>query len=108
MARVKMVTRTVTGATVKVLLINVETKEVAEDIAFLPGGIRKTPEKTQVALEALYAGTGYKVVMDRVLDASAGKRYGMPETDFLRYATVLSDDSADEAAADNTSEGGAN
>lgn len=87
MARVSMVTRTIVATNCTALCINVETAEPFNKVYT----ISKAPDdekKLIKMLQKMEDDENVKVV--HVVDTEVEEKlYGMPETDFIKYAEVL-------------------
>lgn len=92
MARERMVTRTISTTTIEVLIINIETSEVGTK-HFVLGQNMIKDEKTMLsnAQDMLNVETGNTlwkcVAVKNVKEEET--LYGMPESDFIKYAKVL-------------------
>lgn len=86
MARERMITRTVTQTTAKVMCLNVTTAEVTI-IEFTIGGTYTEPELLKKS-KSLFETDEFKLVN---IESSKTEEIllGMTEEDFIRYATVL-------------------
>ena len=92
MARERMVTRTISTTTIDVLVINIETSEVGTK-HFVLGQNMIKDEKAMLsnAQDMLNIETGnalWKCVAVKGLKEQE-TLYGMPESDFIKYAKVL-------------------
>lgn len=92
MARERMVTRTISTTTIEVLIINIETSVVGTK-HFVLGQNMIKDEKTMLsnAQDMLNVETGNTlwkcVAVKNVKEEET--LYGMPESDFIKYAKVL-------------------
>lgn len=87
MARVRMVTRTVSVAEVSVMMLNITTQKVTTVVAEIGGGI--TDENALLkAVKKIHEDSVNKCV---AITSVKQKEilYGMPESDFIRLAKVL-------------------
>lgn len=92
MARERMVTRTVMTTTVEVLVINIETSEVGTKYFVLGQNMIKD-EKTmlnnaQAMLDEQQVNSMWKCVAIKNTRREE-TLYGMPESEFIKYARVL-------------------
>lgn len=87
MARKRMVTRTITTTEVMTLNINTQTAEPFNDSYTLSGKVEDM-EKMLKLCEALIEDPDVKVVSVVNYSYETG-RYGMPEEDFLTYASLI-------------------
>lgn len=92
MARERMVTRTISTTTIAALVINIETSEVGTK-HFVLGQNMIKDEKTMLsnAQDMLNIETGnslWKCVAIKNIKEEE-TLYGMPESDFIKYAKVL-------------------
>lgn len=96
MARVRMITRTVTLLEVNVLCLNLETGEPFQQTVRLPKTYRKdlTLLKRAAALIDSETVKACKVMDDGV---EIIRRYGMTEAEFLVHAREITDDEAESA-----------
>lgn len=92
MSRERMVTRTISTTTIEVLVINIETSEVGTK-HFVLGQNMIKDEKTMLsnAQDMLNTETGNAlwkcVAVKNVKEEET--LYGMPESDFIKYAKIL-------------------
>ena len=87
MARAKMVTRTVVGTEVEIMVFEATTNEVTT-IKQIIGGQYADDKKLLKAVEKA-VNTETLKVLKVVTSTPADKCYGMSETDFLKYAKEL-------------------
>lgn len=92
MARERMVTRTVMTTTVEVLVINIETAEVGTKYFSLGKNMIKD-EKTmlnnsQVMMDEQQGNSMWKCVAIKNIREEE-TLYGMPESEFIKYAKVI-------------------
>lgn len=86
MARVPMVTRTISSTTAKVLVVNITTKQTSEKEVTVP----RTPDEKHLmkAVEAAINNEEEKAVT--ILSSEVVETlYGMEETEFIKVAAVL-------------------
>ena len=86
MARVPMVTRTISSTTAKVLVVNITTKQTSEKKVTVP----RTPDEKHLmkAVEAAINNEEEKAVT--ILSSEVVETlYGMEETEFIKVAAVL-------------------
>ena len=95
MARVRMVTRTIPVTKATFLVLNIETAEPSNVTVELPRTYKTETEILTAAAEFMPENTrAVSLVDSEVLDI----RYGMPETDFIKAAKIITNnaDSADD------------
>lgn len=95
MARVRMVTRTIPVTKATFLALNIETAEPSNVTVELPRTYKTETEILAAAAEFMPENTrAVSLVDSEVLDI----RYGMPETEFIKFASIITDnaDSADD------------
>lgn len=94
MARVPMVTRTLTTTDVVVKCVNIEEESIFEQTVPL-AGTYKSNEKLFKEIEKVFAGSPVKPITI-VSTEERETLYGMKETDFIKNAVVLPPRSAKE------------
>ena len=87
--RVHMITRTIKTTTAKVMVVNTENGSTAIKDFELP----RTYKDTKAVLRALEdQNTGIEKLV-HVVDTTVNERlYGMPESDFIKYAQLIDKD----------------
>lgn len=96
MARARMVTRTIPVTKATFLALNIETAEPSNVTLELPRTYKAETEILAAAAEFMPENTrAVSLVDSEVLDI----RYGMPETEFIKFASIIAN-SAD--STDNT------
>lgn len=92
MARERMVTRTISTTTIDVLVINIETSEVGTK-HFVLGQNMIKDEKTMLSNAQVMLNTETGNALWKCVAVKNVKEeetlYGMPESDFIKYAKVL-------------------
>ena len=95
MARVRMVTRTIPVTKATFLALNIETAAPSNVTVELPRTYKTETEILAAAAEFMPENTrAVSLVDSEVLDI----RYGMPETEFIKFASIITNnaDSADD------------
>lgn len=87
MARVRMVTRTVSLAVAEIMCLNTETANVSLEEYEIGGGLTDKNEILK-AVKKLYETDTHKCVAINKLDFKE-ILYGMPENEFIAKATIL-------------------
>lgn len=88
MARVRMVTRTITTTTYTVLAINLETREVKEVKAILNSTESMKQEDIEKEVKAQVENRG--LAMATILSTEQTNQvWGMPESEFMKYAVPV-------------------
>lgn len=92
MARERMVTRTVSTTTIEVLVVNIESSEVGTKY-FILGQNSAKDEKAmlKVAQKIMNEETNNELWKCVTVKSTKEEEtlYGMPETEFIKYAKVL-------------------
>ena len=88
MARKRMVTRTITMTTVEVMCVDVETKEIVNRQYEVSGSYVYQPDKLLKIVKLEHETPTFKVV-DLQNSYEQEVVYGMDETDFIKYAQVI-------------------
>ena len=92
MARVRMVTRTIPITKATFLALNIETAEPSNVTVELPRTYKTETEILTAAAEFMPENTrAVSLVDSEVLDI----RYGMPETDFIKAAKIITNSADD-------------
>lgn len=92
MARERMVTRTVSTTTIEVLVINIETSEVGTKHFILGLGMTKDEKSMLKASQKMMNEEAQNELWKCVAIKAVKEEetlYGMPETEFIKYAKVL-------------------
>lgn len=92
MARERMVTRTVLTTTIEVLVVNIETSEVGTKHFILGQNMTKDEKAMLKASQKMMNEEAHNELWKCVAIKSIKEDetlYGMPETEFIKYAKVL-------------------
>lgn len=97
--RVHMITRTIKTTTARVMVIDIESGSTAIKDYELP----RTYKDTKAVLRALEDQNTDTKKLVHVVDTTVNERlYGMPESDFIKYAKLIDKDTQDEPADTQT------
>lgn len=97
MARTRMVTRTVKATIANVLCANAETGECFNQEYILTGKFNSDKEMNKAIDNA---ETDENIVRVKVVDVAVEEQlYGMPETEFIKYAKPITKEQATDAEA---------
>lgn len=93
--RVHMITRTIKTTTAKVMVVNTEDGSTVIKGYELP----RTYKDNKAVLRALEDQNTDTQKLVHVVDTTVNERlYGMPESDFMKYAQLIDKDTKDEPA----------
>ena len=84
--KVNMVTRTIEETTVAVMGLNTSTKEVVNEEIIISGKVN--PDRLLKFMNDNYAPVNTVFVQASIMSVS-NTLYGMPDTEFVKYATKL-------------------
>ena len=87
MARVSMVTRTITSSEISVIALDVNTCEVVKTVHVLSGELENN-DKTLKKVQDTFNTNTVKIVSIESIKTITSL-YGMSETDFIAYAKIL-------------------